>query len=319
MQTNALVLTVAERLDDRGDIMQLTLRGAGDLPAFTAGAHIDLLVETAEGPVWRQYSLAGDPSDRSAYRLGILRDPASRGGSVALHDTLKTGASVHVEGPRNHFPLAEASFSVLFGGGIGITPMLAMAWELSAKGADFILHYATRSQDRTAFLDQIKSFPFAEKIVLHHDDGAGAGPVDLARDLPEAAVGTHIYVCGPQGFMEWVINGAEAAGYAPANIHREYFSADVDVTGDSYEVECAVSGITVTVGPEDTIVKALARGGIKIEVKCEEGICGTCVTDVIAGEIDHRDQFLTEEEREEGDQICACCSRACGKRIVLDI
>jgi ferredoxin-NADP reductase len=317
MQTNALVLTVAERIDDKGDVMRLTLTGEGALPEFTAGAHIDLLVETANGPVWRQYSLCGDPADRAAYRLGILKDPASRGGSVALHTGLKTGDTIHVEGPRNHFPLVmEASETVLFGGGIGVTPMLSMAYALHAAGKPFTLHYCTRSADRTAFADVIDTLPFKAQIVLHHDDET---PLDLASALPAPSAGNHVYVCGPQGFMDWVINQAQAAGFASKNIHREYFSADVDASGESFDVVAERSGITVTVGPDETISKALAKAGLKIEVKCEEGICGTCVTDVIEGEIDHRDQFLTEEEREDGDQICACCSRAKGSRLVLDI
>jgi vanillate O-demethylase ferredoxin subunit len=119
--------------------------------------------------------------------------------------------------------------------------------------------------------------------------------------------------------MDWLISAAEEAGYASKCIHREYFSADVDTSGESFEVYASVSDVTVTVGPDDTIAKALAKAGVKIEVKCEEGVCGTCVTDVTEGEIDHRDQFLTEDEREDGDQICACCSRACGARLVLEI
>lgn len=315
-----LTLTVADRLDDRGGIMRLTLTGDGDLPQVTAGAHVDLLVDTPDGPVWRQYSLAGNPADRSQWTLGILNEAEGRGGSKALHATVKPGDSLQIEGPRNHFALdPEATKTVLFGGGIGVTPMLAMGWELHARNADFTLHYATRSANRTAFLDLIETLPFRDSIRLHHDDGAGAQPIDLATDMPAPATGTHVYVCGPEGFMDWIIGAAETAGHGPRNIHREYFSADVDTTGDSFEVHCEQSDITVTIGPDDTIAKALARAGVKIDVKCEEGICGTCVTDVLDGEIDHRDQFLTEEEREDGDQICACCSRARGGRLVLDI
>ncbi|CAN0588496.1 unnamed protein product, partial [Ectocarpus sp. 12 AP-2014] len=179
--------------------------------------------------------------------------------------------------------------------------------------------YATRANDRTAFLDLIETAPFRDKIVFHHDDGQGANALDLTVDLPPAVPGTHVYVCGPQGFMDWILGGAEQAGYAPDTLHREYFSADVETSGASFEVVCEQSGVTVTVGPDDTIAKALATAGVRIEVKCEEGICGTCVTDVLDGEIDHRDQFLTDEEREDGDQICACCSRARGASLVLDI
>ncbi|WP_376870694.1 PDR/VanB family oxidoreductase [Albirhodobacter sp. R86504] len=318
--SNTLTLTVSNRIDDLGDIMRIDLVGDAPLPPVTAGAHIDLAVDTPDGPVWRQYSLCGDPKDQSRWELGILRDPASRGGSTALHAGLTVGTRVTVEGPRNHFPLAESAHStVLFGGGIGVTPMLAMAWELHARAADFTLHYATRSADRTAFLDLIATLPFRNKIVLHHDDSDKYAPIDPARDIPAADQHTHLYICGPLGFMEWIIAAAEAQGHAARNIHREYFAADVDTTGESFVVECAQSKITVRVGPDDTIAKALARAGVKIEVKCEEGICGTCVTDVIEGDIDHRDHFLTEEERADMDQICACCSRGCGPKLVLDI
>ncbi|WP_236638253.1 PDR/VanB family oxidoreductase [Mangrovicoccus ximenensis] len=315
--TNPMTLTVAERIEDRGNIIRLRLTGEA-LPPVTAGAHLDLCLPELD--LWRQYSLCSDPAQGGCYEIGVLKDPASRGGSEAVHRLAVPGASFTVEGPRNHFPLEEtAETTVLFGGGIGITPMIAMAHRLHALGRDFTLHYCTRSEGVTAFLDLLRDAPFADRVAFHFDDGAAAQKLDLARDLPAPGAATHLYVCGPQGFMDWVINAAEAAGHATANVHREYFSADVDVTGDTFEVEAAVSGVTVTVGPEDTIAKALARAGVKIEVKCEEGVCGTCVTDVIEGGIDHRDQFLTGEEREEGEMICACCSRASGPKLVLDI
>ncbi|WP_172329809.1 PDR/VanB family oxidoreductase [Mangrovicoccus sp. HB161399] len=315
--TNPMTLTVAERIEDRGNIIRLRLTGDA-LPPVTAGAHLDLYLPELD--LWRQYSLCSDPAETGQFEIGVLKDPASRGGSEAVHRLAVPGASFTVEGPRNHFPLEEsAAKTVLLGGGIGITPMIAMAHRLHALGRDFTLHYSTRSEEVTAFLDLLEDAPFADRVAFHFDDGAVGQKLDLARDLPAPDAATHLYVCGPQGFMDWVIGAAEAAGHATANVHREYFSADVDVTGDSFEVEAAVSGITVTVGPEDTIAKALAKAGVKIEVKCEEGVCGTCVTDVIEGGIDHRDQFLTEEEREEGEMICACCSRASGKRLVLDI
>lgn len=312
--TKTMNLTVTERRDDQGNIARIRLEG-DDLPPFTAGAHVDLFLPEFDG--WRQYSICSDPAERGYYEIAVLRDPASRGGSEAVHATAQTGRSFKVEGPRNHFPLVEdAVKTVLLGGGIGVTPMLAMAHRLHALGRDFTLHYCTRGRDMTAFLDLLADAPFADRVVLHLDDAGDDQRLDLARDLPAPAPDTHLYVCGPQGFMDWVIGAAEAAGHE--NVHREYFSADVDLTGDSFEVEARASGKTFTVGPADTIAKVLAAAGIKIEVKCEEGVCGTCVTDVIEGEIDHRDQFLTEEEREEGDQMCVCCSRGRGK-LVLDI
>lgn len=319
--SNSLTLRVVERLDDRGQIARLRLEPlSGALPAFTAGAHLDLHLQDGPLDLWRQYSLCSDPAETGFYEIGVLKDPSSRGGSVAVHHLATEGATFTVEGPRNHFPLVEdAAHSVLIGGGIGITPMIAMAHRLHALGRDFTLHYCTRSESVTSFLDLLRTAPFADKVRFHHDDGAPEQRLDLSRDLPVPATGTHLYVCGPQGFMDWVLGHAAQAGHAPAQVHREYFSADVDLTGQAFEVEAKTSGLTVTVGPEDTIAKALARVGVKIEVKCEEGVCGTCVTEVLSGEIDHRDQFLTEEERAEGELICVCCSRAKGARLVLDI
>ncbi len=317
--TQTQTLTVIGRQDDLGQIarIQLAPPKGQPLPAFTAGAHLDLYLPDVD--MWRQYSLCSDPAETGFYEIGVLKDPKSRGGSDAVHRLAQPGATFQVEGPRNHFPLAEtADFIVLLGGGIGVTPMIAMAKRLHALGKDFVLHYCTRSSDVTAFATDLAAAPFADKVVLHFDDQDPQQRLDLARDLPSAHANTHLYVCGPQGFMDWVISTAEAAGHATTNVHREYFSADVDLTGDSFEVECATSGITLTIGPDDTIAKALAKEGIKIEVKCEEGVCGTCITDVLEGEIEHRDQFLTDEEREDGDQMCACCSRGRGK-LVLDI
>jgi len=194
-----------------------------------------------------------------------------------------------------------------------------MAQRLHSLGRDFVLHYCTRSQDVTAFKELILKAPWKDRVVFHFDDQEPGQKLTPERDIPAPAPGTHIYVCGPQGFMDWIIGLAEGAGHLSANVHREYFSANVDKSGESFEVVAERSGITVQVGPEDTIAKALARAGVKIEVKCEEGVCGTCVTDVLEGRPDHRDMFLTEDEKEEGAMMCACCSRACSSRIVLDI
>lgn len=315
-------LTVIDRIEEPGNIIRLRLARAdgAPLPPVTAGAHLDLHLVGPDLDLWRQYSLCSDSAQSDHYEIGVLRDPASRGGSEAVHRLAQPGFVLEVEGPRNLFPLAEeAAHSVLLGGGIGITPMLAMAHRLHQLGRDFVLHYCTRSAEVTAFRDLIANAPWADRVFFHFDDAAPEQKLDLARDLPAADPGTHIYVCGPQGFMDWVIATAESRGHARAQVHREYFAAEVDSSGASFEVVAQRSGLTVTVGPEDTIAKALARAGVRIEVKCEEGVCGTCVTDVLEGDPDHRDKFLTEDERDEGTMICACCSRASSKTLVLDI
>lgn len=311
--------TVSSRKDDRGDVALIRFmpEDGEAVTQYMAGAHLDIYLPDVD--VWRQYSLCSDPAESRFYEIGVLKDPNSRGGYEAVHRLAIEGASFQIEGPRNHFPLNEtAEFTALFGGGIGVTPMIAMAKRLHALGKDFVLHYCTRSKTVTAFAEELSAAPFADNVVYHYDDEDESQRLNMIRDLPDSHEDTHLYVCGPQGFMDWIISTAEDAGHAVGNVHREYFSANVELSGDSFDVECIESGVTVTVGPDDTIARALANEGINIEVKCEEGICGTCITDVVSGEIDHRDQFLTEEEREDGDQICACCSRGKGK-LVLDI
>ncbi len=317
--TDSKTYKVIGRSDDRGNIARIRLvpENGDQIADFTAGAHLDVYLPDVD--LWRQYSLCSDPANTDFYEIGVLKDPKSRGGSEAIHKAAVEGASFQIEGPRNHFPLDEtASKTVLLGGGIGVTPMIAMADRLHAIGKDFVFHYCTRSEDVTAFKDKLESAPYADRVMFHFDDKAAAQRLDLTRDLPAPDADTHLYVCGPQGFMDWVIGTAEDQGHATANVHREYFSADVELSGDSFEIECAQSGLTLKIGPDETIAKVLAKNGIKIDVKCEEGVCGTCITDVLDGEIDHRDQFLTEEEREDMDQMCACCSRGKGK-LVLDI
>jgi ferredoxin-NADP reductase len=261
---DTLQVIVRRREVQGGAVVVLDLHSADGrpLPAFEAGAHIDL--HLADGLV-RQYSLCGDPADASRYRLGVLRDPASRGGSAAVFDRLQEGSTLTIGVPRNHFPLAaDAQHSVLIGGGIGITPMISMAHALTAAG-------------------------------------------------------THLYTCGPSGFMDWVIATGEKAGLPSAHIHREYFNADIDTSGAGFEVEARASGKTVRVLEGQSIVAALKSIGIEVEVSCEEGVCGTCVCTVLEGDCDHRDVYLTDEEKADNDQIMTCCSRAKSARLVLDI
>ena len=288
-----------------------------DLPAFDAGAHVD--VEVAPG-LMRQYSLCNDPAERHRYRLGILRVLDSRGGSRQAHELLVPGRKVRIGRPRNQFPLdLTAQYSVLVGGGIGITPILAMAFDLHSRGMEFELHYCARSGASAAFLDELKRVPFAERVKLHFDDATDGARLDPQADLPAPASGTQVYFCGPEGFMTWLAARCEAMGYTPKQLHREHFSADVSLAGDSFEVVLQRSGLTVPVPEGTSIVKALAKAGIRVETMCGQGICGTCLTDVLEGIPDHRDSFLTDEEHAANDQMTLCCSRALTARLVLDL
>jgi vanillate O-demethylase ferredoxin subunit len=297
-------------------VLELVAADGSALPAYAAGAHAE--VEIAEGVV-RPYSLCAAPGQAGAWRIGVLREPASRGGSAALHQTFQQGRAVRVSSPRNLFPLhAGAEKALLLGGGIGITPMLAMAYELKARERPFELHYCVRSRAAAGFLDEIAS-AFAARATVHADDEGEAQQLVLDALLRAQPAGAHLYVCGPAGFMDFVLERAGAAGFGPERIHYEYFSAEVDGKGAPFEVVARRSGKTVQVGADESIIDALAKAGVKIKKSCEQGVCGTCLTDVLEGEPDHKDKFLNEEEREAGDQIIACCSRAKSARLVLDI
>ncbi len=288
------------------------------LPGFSAGSHIDVQVP---GGLTRQYSLCNDAAENHRYRIAVLRDPASRGGSVAMHEKLNEGDMLLISEPRNHFPLVHAKRTLLFAGGIGVTPLLSMAQRLATMQADFTLHYATRSAERTAFHSEIAASPFASQVRFHHDDGPPSQKLDLPRALGQPDAGTHLYICGPSGFIDFVVKTAKEHGWPAEQIHLEYFgAAPQDTTGDrAFEVKLASSGKTYAVAANQTVVQALQGQGVEILVSCEQGVCGTCITRVLEGECDHRDMYFTDEERAKHDQFTPCCSRAKSAVLVLDL
>ncbi|HKU14914.1 MAG TPA: PDR/VanB family oxidoreductase [Steroidobacteraceae bacterium] len=300
-------------------VLELAALDGGALPPFTAGAHID--VEVAPGTL-RQYSLCNTPADSARYRIGVLKDPASRGGSLAVHK-LQAGDTIRISPPRNHFPLDPgAQRSLLFAGGIGVTPILCMAQQLSELGADFTMHYCARSRQRAAFADYLASCRFADRVQLHLDDGAEAQKLDIDAALGAAQAGTHIYVCGPGPFIQWVLGAAQAKGFPPGNLHREYFAPTAPVAHDAdgpFRVKLASSGRIIDVPADRSIVAVLAGIGIDIPTSCEYGVCGTCITRVLEGEADHRDLVLTDAEKNEGRQFTPCCSRAKTPLLVIDL
>lgn len=327
MAEPTLRVRIARKTAEAQDICSLELHACAGtvLPAFSAGAHID--VHLPNGKL-RQYSLCNAPCSASShadsYRIAVLREPQSRGGSQAVHELLKEGDEISISAPRNHFALSEvAARHKLFAGGIGITPILSMAQQLQASGADFELHYAARSAVRMAFVEQIQGSPFASRVQLHVDDGAPEQKLNLAAELRQLDTGTHLYVCGPQGFMNAVLDTARSQGWPDEQLHWEFFSAAdnaVPRSGDeAFEVQLASSGTIVIVQKNQSVVEALAACGVSIETSCEQGVCGTCLTRVVGGEIDHRDMFMTPAEHAANDQFTPCCSRAKSERLVLDL
>jgi ferredoxin-NADP reductase len=318
MNNELIDVVIASRIDQGAGIavMDLVSLNGKTLPIFTAGAHIDVHIGSE---IIRQYSLCNDPANPELYRIGVLNDPNSRGGSVKINEEFSENDHIKISEPRNHFPLFEgAKKTILAGGGIGITPMMAMAYSLQKADEPFELHYCTRAKGAGAFEQELMD-AFGDKVIFHYDDEDKGQLFSPQTTFSPVDPSTHIYVCGPTGFMDWVIHNAKEMGYPSEQVHFEYFSAEVDITGDSFEVYCEQSDITVTVGAEESIAKALRKSGIKVNMSCEEGVCGTCITDVLEGEPDHRDHFLTDEEKADNDQIALCCSRAKCQRLVIDL
>ena len=287
------------------------------LPPFAAGAHVD--VRTGDCLI-RQYSLSNDPRERHRYRLGVLRESNSRGGSLAIHTGFAEGDIVEVGVPRNLFPLRPASRSaLLFGGGIGITPLLSMAYELSAGGSDFELHYCVRDPSRAAFRDELDSGPLAQRTIMHFDDGAPEQRLIVSKLLAGAARDSDIYVCGPAGFIDHVLGEARRAGWPDELLHSESFDAAADLEGDSFELIAARSGRRFTIPAGASAAKVLIEAGIDLAVSCEQGICGTCLTDVLEGIPDHRDLVQSEEEKASNKRIALCCSRSVTPTLSVDI
>lgn len=291
-----------------------------ELPEVQAGAHVDVHLP---GGLVRSYSLAGDPQDRSRWVLGVLREAKGRGGSKAMHDTLRVGDHITVGAPRNAFRLVEAGaqrHAVLIAGGIGITPIKAMAHVLMAEGTSFELHYCARSSRNAAFVEELRSIVPAGRLHFHFDNGDPARGLDIASLLKQPAEGTHLYYCGPGGFMKACAQHSEH--WAPGTFHSEHFKSPEPatprvMTEGSFEVRLARSGITVQVPPEQTIVRAIELAGHRVPTSCLSGLCGACKVDYLEGDVVHQDYILSDEERKRCLTICV--SRAKSPLLVLDI
>jgi cytochrome P450/ferredoxin-NADP reductase len=312
-----LDVTVAKRSDVATDIIGLELSSTdgSTLPAYDAGAHVDVYVKSG---LIRQYSLTGDPADSSKYRLGILLDPKSRGGSTAIHTDFETGRQIKIGRPRNNFPMGtNVAHTILFAGGIGVTPMLNMAYALEASGASWEMHYCGRTADRLAFTEELKRF--GDKVQVHVDSGPDDQKMNINGVLAAAAPDRHLYVCGPNGFMDFVVKSAENNNWAEDCVHLERFGAEVNTDGAPFTVVARKSGKTFEVQPGETISQKLEEHGIHVQVSCQSGVCGTCLTRVAEGMPDHRDLVQTDLEKASNAQITVCCSRSKTKKLVLDV
>ncbi|MGB6104311.1 MAG: PDR/VanB family oxidoreductase [Pusillimonas sp.] len=318
--TSTLEVIVARKIEEASGICSFELISAtgGALPRFTAGAHVD--VNLGDG-LCRQYSLCNNPLETHRYLIGVLLEPMSRGGSRAMHDRVREGDRLTISTPRNLFEIDRAGRQfLLFAGGIGVTPILAMAEALAQKGGDFTMHYCGRSLEHMAFVERLGRSAFAKQVHVHVDNGPASQRFDAGAILAAASVDAHLYVCGPAGFIEAVTTRARQAGFPEAQIHVEHFAAQSTIVeGDTgFDIVLARSSKVIHVGPDESAVEALSRNGIEIETSCEQGICGTCMTAVLEGVPEHRDMYLSQAERDANNVFLPCCSRALGGRLVID-
>lgn len=341
--THELSLTPSEILEKRQNSLKVRVRSItfqGEdinayevipvdrdlLPEFTPGAHIDIYFR--DGRV-RQYSLCSDPQDLTRYVFAVQRDVKGRGGSKALFEKVHVGRTLVISTPRNAFPLSDSAERHLFlAGGIGITPIVSMVTALERQGADFKLHYCTRSSDRTAFRDELKAHIGEDRFNLHHDEGDPSKGLDLLALLKEWTPGTHLYLCGPPGFLK---AAKEASSHWPeGTVHFESFTpplvAQRQVTDEcspdgaipvGFEIEVSSSGERWAVPPDKTILEVLREHGHQVPSSCEAGVCGTCKVGYLEGEPDHQDYILSDSDKRE--MLLVCCSRSKSPRLVLDL
>jgi ferredoxin-NADP reductase len=290
------------------------------LPAWEPGAHIDVYVPDG---TTRQYSLCGDPGDLSSWQIAVLREPEGRGGSAFIHDQLRVGDRLLVTRPKNNFALEDAPYHVLIAGGVGITPMMAMAEQLAREGRSFHLTYGGRTCDSMAFRSRLAAL--GERVTFLAEDQDGRPDLEaLVKDLPHGGL---VYVCGPVGLLRAVQAAAEAAHGVDQDLVRfELFSrAGVEPTetaaldADSYELVLAESGHTLRLAPEANILEVVLALGVEVENDCRDGICGSCITPIRSGTVDHRDLVLTKKEQAAMDQMLICVSRPTCHRLELEL
>jgi ferredoxin-NADP reductase len=314
-ETLDLKLTRIDFGSDSVNLYSFTPVGGGTLPPAEPGAHITLLLP---GGLERQYSLVDIGEAPTHYTIGVKREAESRGGSAYVHDELRVGMVLKVLPPQNHFPLVEdAEDYILIGGGIGITPIYAMAQRLKTLGRNFKLYYTARCRSDAILLDEIAQWPNAE---LRFDVECEGHPFPLVETVNGAGPGTHLYCCGPGGMLNAFEEAGRSCGVDEGRIHVEYFAAKHEAATDqTYVVELARSKKELVVPKGKTILDVLIANGVYVSHSCSEGVCGACETSVISGRPDHRDAILNEQEREASETMMICCSGSLSERLVLDI
>ena len=287
------------------------------LPPATAGAHVDVHLS---GGLMRSYSLSGDPADRTVWTLGVLREVNGQGGSRSMHDSVRVGELLTVSAPRNAFAMVPgAAHTVLLAGGIGITPLKAMAHTLTAQGQSFDLHYCARSARNVAFAAELQALVPQGRLHFHLDNGVPGQGLNITKLLKQQPDGAHLYYCGPGGFMKACDQAS--THWAPGSVHFEHFKAPEqapkNVPDASFEVRLARTGITVPVLPDQSIVRAIELAGHRVPTSCLSGLCGSCKVDYLEGEVEHNDYILSDEEKTRC--LTLCVSRARSPMLVIDL
>lgn len=289
-----------------------------ELPAFAAGAHIDVRISD---DCTRSYSLLNDPAERSRYVIAVNKEPNSRGGSRAVHEKLRVGDIVSISAPRNHFPLDEnATHSIFIAGGIGVTPLLCMVRRLNALGRSWELHYAARDRKSASFLEDANALAKAGhgRVHVHLKRELGGSALDVPAVIQTADANAHFYCCGPVRLLEEFETATRKI--EPGRVHLEYFAAKLAPALDGgYEVVLARSNKTIQVTSGKTLLQAMLEAKVNVNYACSQGMCGSCLVRVIEGIPDHRDGYLTDEEKAQDQQMIACCSGSKSARLVLDM
>lgn len=316
-QTLAVEVTAIEQVTPLIKHFTLSAVDGGELPAFSGGSHIIVVLRGATRVYRNPYSLLSSPRELDSYQIGVRRMEESRGGSHFLHDHVTVGSRLEIAHPVNLFALAKtARKQVLIAGGVGITPFLAQLEDLHGGAVPYELHYSVRSPEHAAFLPRLRARE-GDRVRMYYDSESHA--IDFDGLLANQPLGTHVYVCGPAGLINRVLTTAKRWGWPDSHVHSEQFAAPP--TGDAFEVFLARANLKVHVPPDQSLLESIEAAGVEVPYLCRGGVCGFCQTTVldVDGELDHNDHFLSEAEKSRGKSIMPCVSRAHCKSLVLDL